>query len=379
MGNLERIDFKTRDPLMHRRKLVVLSLPTSFGGGEFYLKRLTELLKAESDIVICSTDVGGLLEGLAESGATIVRFNNSTWIHARWNLLVWAWCARRALRKPGVLILYNGIGPAYFAPILWGFLRVKGVLIAHTPTSLWRGLLRRSVLFVVRRFLAAVIGVSDTVAADISGFWPGMAVFSIPNWLSPAEFVVQDGCRARGKAAEIVSVVVASRLAPGKGIEHVLSVCADLPAILRLDVYGDGQLLPILRGRYGHMSHIQFHGMVTDIQRRLKSHDILITASSIDTFSYSTAEGILHGLLCVVTKTSVFRELLGDDYPESLMFNYGDEVDLLRAISCARNLLFAEGKYVDRVIAQAQLRIQGRNNSIVAKRNFDRFFMLMCK
>ena len=363
--------------MRHKRKLVIMSFASNFGGGEFYLMRLTDLLKTDCDILICSTDVGGLLNELAAAGATTVRLDNSTWIRTRWNLLVWAWSKRRSLRDSDVVVLYNGVGPAYFAPLLWSFLRLKGVLIAHTPTSLWRGRLRRIALFAARHFLAAVVGVSDTVTADVSRLWPGVPVFSIPNWLSQAEFDARRAYSVKAKTVEFIDVVVVSRVAPGKGIEHILAACADLPSILRLDVYGDGQLLPMLRSKYQELPHIQFHGMMRDVQRRLRSYDVLVTASSIDTFSYSTAEAILQGLLCVVTRSDVFRELLGPDYPDSLMFEYGDQEDLRRAICRARELILRDRKYVDHVISQAYTRIRNRNNPVVAKEKYDKLIAVV--
>lgn len=348
-----------------------MSLAENLGGGEIYLKRLTKLLKGNYDITIISTDVGGLLEELAELGAKTVLIKGSTWLHVRRSLLWWIWSARKHLRRKNVVVLYNGTGPAYFAPIFWLFAHIRGVLIAHTPTSLWRGAARQSILFVARRFIAGVVGVSDAVAAEVAELWPSVQVFSIPNWLEDAELDshVVRGVKSR---AGVIRAAVVSRLAPGKGVEDVLAVCADLDSLIHLDVFGDGMLRQQLLAQYGHFEHIRFHGMVRDVRQHIAAHDLLITASCIDTFSYSTAEGILQGLLCVVTKSDVFKELLGAHYPESLMFEYGDRQGLKRAIFRACDLLQGDQSKIGNTIAQSRARIQKRNNAAEAKDKYDK-------
>jgi glycosyltransferase involved in cell wall biosynthesis len=106
--------------------------------------------------------------------------------------------------------------------------------------------------------------------------------------------------------------LVASRLAPEKGIEDAIEACAR--AGIALVVAGDGPLAAPLRDRAGDT--VRFAGRVGDAElARLRAGAALalVPTRAAETFGLAAAEAMAAGLPVAAARAGAIPELLGDD------------------------------------------------------------------
>jgi glycosyltransferase involved in cell wall biosynthesis len=160
-----------------------------------------------------------------------------------------------------------------------------------------------------------------------------------------------------------------SRLEPLKGVEDIIDAYAGKN--LALHVYGDGSLRNALSQRSVGTKAIVFHGHVKDVQKRLSQYAILVSPSYSESFSYSVAEAVQAGLLCVVSDIPAHRELLGKEYPDELFFEPGNLAEIRAAVSNAEILYKTDGSAkAFAAIQVARERIRTRNSPEVARKGY---------
>ena len=352
------------------RDAIILSTTNFFGGGEIFQIKLAALLQHHIRLVVVSPFLPKLKSGLAESGAGFVGLPAHGGLALRWALLRWLWRQRRVIRANRTLMVLNGRQAAYLAPMVRLLTGGAPVILSQTALSMRAGDIKESLYGIAARFARCVVTVSDAIAAQHIQRWPGLAVKSIPNWMDDMEgstaVLPQDDL----PFAEIIRAAVVARLAPGKGVEDVVAVCAELQGI-ELHVYGDGPMRDQFDKMGGQFVWLHVHGHVDDLSRRLPAHSILISGSYSESFSYAVAEGIQAGLLCVLTDIPAHRELLGDSYPEGLFFPPGNRAALKHALQTARTLLVNDhGAGAHRAVSAAMARIAMRNAPAVARQRY---------
>lgn len=348
----------------------VLSTTRFFGGGEIFQIRLAALMRGQLRLVVVSPPVRALESGLAEVGAGFVEIPVQGGVSLRWAMLRWLWRQRSALHSNGAVVVLNGRGAAYLSPFVRLLSGTAPLVIRHTALSMWRWDLKESVYGVAARFARCIVAVSDSLAAQHLQRWPDVEVKSIPNWIGHGDTTRRKADLNLTSAADTLVVAVAARLVRGKGVEDVVAACRGLDGV-ELHVYGAGPMAAQLRGMGTSNPCVHFHGHVDDVSRQLPRNSVLVSASYSESFSYSVAEGMQAGLLCVVTDIPAHWEMLGGDYPEALFFPPGDLVALRRSLEAARRLMSeADGKGARSVIARAQARIVARNSPELARNRY---------
>jgi glycosyltransferase involved in cell wall biosynthesis len=130
-----------------------------------------------------------------------------------------------------------------------------------------------------------------------------------PKRLHVVPHVVRAFAKRSGAAAG-EHVLVASRLAPEKGVELAVQACAQ--AGLPLVVAGDGPQAAALRGAGG----ARFVGRVSASELadlRARAALALVPSRSAETFGLAAAEAMAAGVPVVATAVGALPELVGDD------------------------------------------------------------------
>lgn len=358
-----------------KKSAFVLSMTGFLGGGEIFLIKLASLLHDQVRLSVISPAVPSLREALVQADAEFVELGASGGMALRWQFLRWLWRQRSSIREGGVPIILNGRGAAYLAPLVRMSVGVAPIIIAHTELSM-RSLDPKEVLYgIAARFASHVITVGEFVATQHKQRWAGLSVESIRNWIvlgshgtSRRTQNVTDG--------EILYAAVLSRLAPRKGVEDVIAVCAEDDGIV-LSIYGDGPMREQLVGVHGDSTRLHFNGHVANVSECLQKYSILISGSYSESSPLALAEGIYAGLLCVVSDIPAHRELLGESYPDELFFPPGDRAALKRALAAARvRLSSADGDDARTVVAAAMSRLRERNSPELARQ---RYLAVLCR
>lgn len=353
------------------KEVCIISTGAVFGGAEVFQIKLAALLRGQDiRLVLVSPFLPELENGLAELGQESVELPAHSWLGLRWALMNWVWRRRKAICASKSLVVLNGRGAAYLAPVLRFLTGSAPIIIAQTALSMRSGDLKELLYGASARFARCVVAVSDAVASQHRQRWPRLVVQSIPNWIDVGERATVDRGHPFPPTGEVLPVAVVARLAPGKGVEDVLAACRDEDGI-ELHVYGDGPMRDRLRDLARRLPRAYFHGHVNDLSQRLPAHSVLLSGSHSESFSYTVAEGIKAGLLCVVSDIPAHRELLGADYPNELFFPPGDIAGLRRALRAARALLANEkGEGARQAVRAARTRIAMRNAPELARQRY---------
>lgn len=359
-----------------RKSVFVLSMTSFLGGGEIFLIKLASLLHGQVRLIVVSPPVPSLQDRLVRAGADLVELRARGGMALRWQCLRWLWRRRSSIRQGGVPIILNGRGAAYLAPVVRLITRRSPVIISQTALSMRTRDAKEALYGVAARSARCVVAVSDSVAVQHHQRWPRLAVTAIPNWIDLQSGADDASRPVSSCVADMLHVALVARLASGKGVEDVVAACAEEGGI-ELHVYGDGPMRDQLWEAGREFAWLHVHGHVDDLPRRLPTHSVLISASHSESFSFSVAEGIQAGLLCVVSDIPAHRELLGESYPDELFFPPGDRTALKRALAAARaQLSSSDGEGARVVVAAAMARLRERNSPELARQ---RYLAVLCR
>ena len=100
------------------------------------------------------------------------------------------------------------------------------------------------------------------------------------------------------------------------------------------DFYGDGELsyveaLKTLVSTYNMNDMVKFKGYVDDIHKVLANYDIGINPSAEEGFGRTTVEYMASGLITIIKKNMITKEMIGDD---EFGFSFIDSVEITRAL-----------------------------------------------
>ena len=355
------------------KKIYILSIANIFGGSEIFQIKLAALLHPNVHITVVSPPLPPLKKGLLQWGAQFIELPASGGLPLRYAFLIWLWRNRIMLREVHATVVLNGRGSAYWAPIVRLLVSSAPLIICHTEFSLKKADIKERLYGMAARFSRCVVAVSESVAAQHRQRWPGIAVQAIPNWIDGETENISTRAGRRSLNTP-VSLAVIGRLVPGKGIEDIVAACAE-PLGVELHFFGHGPLRDRISKMGENMPWLHLHGHVDDLSERLPGHDILISASYSESFSYAVAEGIQSGVLCVVSDIPAHRELLGPNYPESLFFSAGGIRALQDALRMGQAMVLEnEGIAARQAVAQARSRINIRNTPLAARKNYLQVF-----
>jgi hypothetical protein len=179
-------------------------------------------------------------------------------------------------KKP--IVVANGEVAELLALILPS--RIPVICVEHASHP-W--LMSRKLGYLVRKLISFKDVHWVTVNGNQRSIWPHIKKFeTIYNPIHPTPFSGRD----LG-----VGLIHIGRVTADKGIEMV-SLAAQKVG-MKLDVYGDGDLLPQLRNNYSQNSDVIFHGFTNDVWKIIGRKRLLISASLHEGDGRNVAEAIM--------------------------------------------------------------------------------------
>jgi hypothetical protein len=158
--------------------------------------------------------------------------------------------------------------------------RIPVICVEHASHP-W--LMSRKLGYLVRKLISFKGVHWVTVNARQGSIWPNIKKFeTIYNPIHPTPFSDRD----LG-----VGLIHIGRVTADKGIEMVCLVAQNVG--MKLDVYGDGDLLPPLRLKYSQNSDVIFHGFTHDVWKVIGRKRLLISASLHEGDGRNVAEAIM--------------------------------------------------------------------------------------
>ena len=345
-----------------RKNIFIVSVSSFYGGGEVFLARLLSLLCDFYNLKIISPTLDELDKTVCTLGSMLLSPSDKKGLWFRLSLIYWFWQRRGEIKKENIIIILNGRGAAYFTPFILALLFVKPIVIAHTELSMRTFDLKELLFGFSLKFSKLVIAVSDSLAMQHKRRWPKLNIVGIPNWIDNINDDHIQKSIDRKFSKKGVQLAVVGRWVLEKGVLDIINVCADAKQN-ELHIYGDGPLRKDIELIASNNRWLHIHGYVENISLVLSKHDILISASYSESFSFSVAEGVCSGLLCVVTNIPAHVELLGESYPKELFFSPGNLSELKKSIDYAKSILCENDGIVARdAVFSAIHRIKERNS-----------------
>jgi hypothetical protein len=158
--------------------------------------------------------------------------------------------------------------------------RIPVICVEHASHP-W--LMSRKLGYLVRKLISFKDVFWVTVNARQESIWPNIKKFeTIYNPIHPTPFSGRD----LG-----VGLIHIGRVTADKGIEMVCLVAQNVG--MKLDVYGDGDLLSPLRLKYSQNSDVIFHGFTHDVWEVIGRKRLLISASLHEGDGRNVAEAIM--------------------------------------------------------------------------------------
>ena len=356
-------------------EVFVISLAKTFGGGEIFMARLATLLKNKLHMTVISPSLMQLRDQLNNSGSKLVELTAGGGLILRFDALVCLWKLRLNLQQIKPYIVLNGRAASYLTPLVRMIVGHRPIVICHTEIVLQHGGFKQWLYGLAVQHAQCVIAVSDTVASQHRQCWPRTPVQAIPNWIESLAVDESKKFRLTTQPNGVLRLAIVARLSPGKGIEDVVAACIGLHG-MELHLYGEGPMFDRFNIISKKIPTIHLHGYVKNIEQILSINDILVSGSYTESFSYTVAEGLNAGLLCVVSDIAAHRELLGPEYPDSLFFSPGDQNKLRQALECANSMIREDcGNAARTIVDKARLRLKIRNDPAVAEKNYLAVFM----
>ncbi len=303
--------------------LVSHGFPPYYGGAEHAAGHLARYAAASGRwrVRVLTSDIGGRLPASETAdGVDIVRVQTRKrrWAHHTvGELASFAWATRGYVPVPkpdfvfGHFTLPGGlvarrIARACDVPYL---VTLRGSDVPGYQNARF-GLLYRVVKPWVRqvwRDAALVVAVSEPLKALAAKTWPEGRIDVVPNGVDLDMFAPSD---TPAPTRHNVRLTVVAQLIERKGIHHLLSAIAGLPAVLkarvRLELCGIGPYESELRrqaGALGLTDQVEFAGLVpySELPEKLRQTDVFVLPTLQEGWPMSLLEGMASGLPALAT------------------------------------------------------------------------------
>ncbi len=324
---------------MVRPRLLFVSHSATAGGHITFIRRGLEYLVPHADRALVDETPQRVIEGLAPVAASGVRL---------WELPLWS-DRRQAARQladrlrvwsPDWVMLDNPALLVMYTPVLRLARQRSSMRLQYTVHSgILRMTPRRRLLEVAAamalRHTDRVVCVSEYTRSYWHRRYP---------WLRGAAWeVVHNGVPLPAsvpyRPSRRLQVGFVGRLDPEKDPElycriATLAQGAAMPADFH--VFGDGNLGPQLRQRYGQL--LRFHGHVREVSLVYPAIDVLVVTSPVENCPYSVLEARSYGVPTVAPVTGGLPEII-EHGVDGVLCQRRDETHLLAGLrEAARNL-----------------------------------------
>ena len=126
------------------------------------------------------------------------------------------------------------------------------------------------------------------------------------------------------------------RLAPGKGLEHLIDSLANASNTVAL-VVGDGPLRPALEARARARGvDARFVGTTAQPEPYFNLADVVVLPSKMEALPMTLIEAAAYGKAAIATRVGGIPEVV-DDAESGILFDYGDEAALRDALAQCRD------------------------------------------
>lgn len=203
-----------------------------------------------------------------------------------------AWSASRRTGLPFVVTAHGSDVPGF---------NPDRLRVAHaTLLPVWRKVVRGA---------ARIACPSEHLRALVARACPEAKIEVIPNGLDTSAFRADRPRKRR--------ILVANRMLPRKGIQHLMKALEGLPLDRELHVAGDGPFLGTVRSMAaGARIEVTFHGWLSnrspEYKELFETSDIFVLPSEAENFAIALLEAMAAGMAIVTTKGTGCAEVVGD-------------------------------------------------------------------
>lgn len=317
-------------------KILFLSAPKSFGGGERYLTiLLPELTKLGHTVYLVTT--------LSRADSRISEFVlddvNDLW--------------------PDIIV-FNGNGALYKWGKYFKFQDARRAFVMHTnlddPQA---GYLKRKLRPIrIKCFLRPndlIIRVADACVKDT--FWRNIRTIHngipLPNYTK--NFAENSNC---------VRFAIVGELNKNKNQQIAIRALSNLPATTMLSIIGSGKELDALSdlaSDSGLKTRVEFLGHLQEPQAYLEKCDALLITSKAEAFPYAALEAMAIGIPVIASDVGGLKELINHGV-NGFLFESNDMDSLVRAM--------------DSICKSRALRVElGNNARMTIQKNFTAYVM----
>jgi glycosyltransferase involved in cell wall biosynthesis len=193
------------------------------------------------------------------------------------------------------------------------------------------------------------VAVSEKTKKDIVGLpFVKNKIIVIHNGVAPIDFLEKEMAREKlspysnGKISEIV-VGTVSELHKNKGLDFLISACADLPENISVYIVGDGEEKENLQNqikKLGLSGKIFLTGRIENAKTLLKAFDIFTLTSRTEALPYSILEAGLAGLAVVASNVGGIPEIIENE-KNGILTEAGNIAEISKSL---KNLLLEPQK-----------------------------------
>lgn len=301
--------------------LTVVSMTTFYGGGEEYLVRLINCLQQELDIhlVCCSK----LLQEKLKSAKVNVQYVQGSTV-ARY-IKVWG-IVMRVRSKPLRVLLLNGQGPIYLAPLVPKLFK-KVVYVHHTAFEYYNSSTKNLLIKFCLQKVDRIISVSNFLKSELQRFTSKVPVTVIYNWL-PETSVKQVSYNAFEGPLNLIYI---ARLVEVKGIIPLVEAVLKVENV-ELYILGDGPLYNTIFKNYSNQPSVKIMGWQNELFPFVQKAHLNVVNSFSEGYSYTPVEVGICGVPSLISDLDVHKEI-SDGGKYSFLFKTGSVENLVEKIT----------------------------------------------
>lgn len=334
---------------------VITSLKT--GGAEHLMLELLPLLKAAGhDVTLCLFDGSRtpFLEQFERTGIPVVSFSNGGNVYNPLNIVrLW-----RLMRKGWDIVHTHNTAPQLFAAIGSVLCSVVLCTTEHNTSNRrrdwkWYVSIDR---WMYSRY-KAIISISPATTENLKDHTNiKCPIFTISNGINVSSFqqALPYGKETLevGAGKTLLAMVAAFRYQ--KDQDTLIKAIALLPATYELALIGNGERQTVceeLTKKLRIAERVHFLGVRTDVERILKTADIVVQSSHIDGFCLAAVEGMAAGKPVIASDIPGLAEVVKG---AGLLFPHGDAKALADTISSLMKDKKLYNEVADRCLQRAK-------------------------